>query len=208
MMVQNARGAGWHCELCNVLCKDSARWLDHINGRHHLRQLGQTTQVTRVTLEDVRAKLDSLRAQLAPPDASGTRKLLTKSQRYDFDQRIALIAKQYAEEKMQRRKARRKARNEAKEAQEASKKEANDMEAMAMLGFGSLGQRRRGSLAWFGRLFVRIYLILCLACISLIECGVRCKRTVHCCLWLEVLGEDDLAIVYSQGWLADESMSR
>lgn len=144
MMVQSTRGAGWHCTACNILCKDSARWLDHINGRHHLRQIGQTTQVKRVNIEDVRAKLDALRSQLAPNSASGTTpQLLTKSQRYDFDQRIQAIADQYANEKRQRRESRHKAKADARKATEEAKRGAQDMDAMAMLGFGSFGSTKR-----------------------------------------------------------------
>ena len=33
MMVEGKRGTGFYCEPCNRMCKDSARYLDHINGR-------------------------------------------------------------------------------------------------------------------------------------------------------------------------------
>lgn len=33
VMVEGKKGPGFFCELCNRMCKDSARYLDHINGR-------------------------------------------------------------------------------------------------------------------------------------------------------------------------------
>ena len=33
VMVEGKKGPGFFCELCNRICKDSARYLDHINGR-------------------------------------------------------------------------------------------------------------------------------------------------------------------------------
>ncbi len=33
MMVEGKQGPGFYCQLCNRTCKDSARYLDHINGR-------------------------------------------------------------------------------------------------------------------------------------------------------------------------------
>lgn len=143
MMVQG-KGAGWYCAMCNVQCKDSARWLDHINGRHHLRQLGQTTQVRRVTLGDVRAKLASLREQLVPPDVPGaSAKLLAKSQRYDFDKRIKAIADQYADEKRRRREIRKQTKSEARQAAQQVSQETHDEDAMAMLGFGAFGSTKK-----------------------------------------------------------------
>ena len=33
-------GVGWHCKVCDCFLKDSATYLDHINGRKHQRHLG------------------------------------------------------------------------------------------------------------------------------------------------------------------------
>lgn len=54
-------GAGWHCSVCNCMLKDSNAYLDHINGRRHLKQLGFSMRVERSTESDLMAKLSQLK---------------------------------------------------------------------------------------------------------------------------------------------------
>ncbi|KAH9176722.1 hypothetical protein EDB89DRAFT_2112663 [Lactarius sanguifluus] len=87
MVVQNPGGRGpgqpgFHCETCNRTYKDSTGYLDHINGRAHLRALGQTTRLERSTLEQVRAKIAFLRSQT---------KEASEAKAFDFDKRLTEI---------------------------------------------------------------------------------------------------------------------
>jgi len=142
MVVQNpgARGPGqpgFHCETCNRTYKDSVGYLDHINGRAHLRTLGQTTRIERSTVEQVRAKIAALRAQT---------KEASNAKAFDFDKRLAEIRdKELAarEDKKAAKKAEREqARLElAKDAAAMQVDGGDDM--MNMMGFSGFGSTKK-----------------------------------------------------------------
>lgn len=121
-------GAGFYCETCNRTFKDSIAYLDHVNGRLHLRKIGQTTQVARSTLDQVRARLLYWQEELKQRNAG--------AREYDFEKRLAAIAQEQMAEK-EKRKMKRKAQKE-KVTQD------KDAEAMAMMGFGSFGTSKKG----------------------------------------------------------------
>jgi len=73
---------GWYCEVCNHTSRDSASYLGHVNGKNHLRKLGQTTKLERSTLDQVRAKIAELRERTAAA---------SEQKAYDFDERIREI---------------------------------------------------------------------------------------------------------------------
>jgi len=128
-----ARGPGFFCELCNRMCKDSVGYLDHINGRMHLRRLGQSTQVERSTLEQVRERIRAVveeRAKGATPDL-----------RYDFDARLRQIAEEQRRERDAKREQRRAAQR--KPPPEPAPLTEEDAETMAAMGFASFGSSKR-----------------------------------------------------------------
>ncbi|KAF4567535.1 hypothetical protein EYR40_006537 [Pleurotus pulmonarius] len=138
MVVQNPGGRGpgqpgFHCETCNRTYKDSTGYLDHINGRAHLRALGQTTKIERSTVAQVRARIMLLREKTK--DAANAKA-------FDFDQRLADIkAKEVQareEKKAQKRAEKEKARLElAKDAME------QDTDLATMMGFGGFGSTKK-----------------------------------------------------------------
>ncbi|KAG8783236.1 hypothetical protein FRC12_019949, partial [Ceratobasidium sp. 428] len=84
IIVQNAGGKGpgqpgFYCDLCQRTCKDTSGYLDHVNSRQHLRRLGQTTQIARSTLDQVRARIALLREKTKEASSART---------YDFEKRL------------------------------------------------------------------------------------------------------------------------
>ncbi|KAH0827432.1 hypothetical protein J3R83DRAFT_4104 [Lanmaoa asiatica] len=138
-VVQNPGGRGpgqpgFYCETCNRTYKDTTGYLDHINGRSHLRRLGQTTRVERSTLEQVRARIALLREKTKEASAAKS---------FDFDKRLAELKVQEA------------ARREEKKVQKQVQKEQArvllakestmevDDETAAIMGFGGFGSTKK-----------------------------------------------------------------
>ncbi|EJF65095.1 hypothetical protein DICSQDRAFT_143786 [Dichomitus squalens LYAD-421 SS1] len=145
IVVQNTgnRGPGvpgFYCETCNRTYKDSAGYLDHINGRAHLRALGQTTRIERSTVEQVRARIAYLREKT---------KEASNAKSFDFEKRLAEVREREAalrEEKKTAKKAlRERARvqlaQETATAAPDAPKDNKDM--MAMMGFAGFGTTKK-----------------------------------------------------------------
>ncbi|GHJ86994.1 hypothetical protein NliqN6_3396 [Naganishia liquefaciens] len=156
------KGPGFYCEICRRTLKDSIAYLDHVNGRSHLARLGQTTQVARSTLEQVRAHIAFLRANT-------TEKVTSKN--FDFDARLNAIKTQEENLRREKRENKKRKREEARInalkgivpdepqtetqrkkkakagpgaqlAEEIQATEAAD-EMAAMMGFGGFGGQRK-----------------------------------------------------------------
>lgn len=54
---KRGRGAGQYCADCDLTFKDSLQWVDHLNSRQHLDAVGESGEVKRATLEEVRTRL-------------------------------------------------------------------------------------------------------------------------------------------------------
>lgn len=103
-----------------------------------LLRLGQSTQVARSTVEEVRAKLAELRSRVKEKDAQ---------REYDFESRVAEIARaeKAAKEEKKRKKAQEKEERKRKEKEERLNggAGAQDEEMMKMMGFGGFGGSRK-----------------------------------------------------------------
>ena len=58
---KRGRGAGFYCAECDLTFKDNLQFVDHLNSRQHLVNTGQSGEVRRATLEEVRERLDWLK---------------------------------------------------------------------------------------------------------------------------------------------------
>lgn len=52
-VVQGSQEAGFYCPDCNLTFKDNVAFLDHINGRMHLKNIGSSMEVERSSLAQV-----------------------------------------------------------------------------------------------------------------------------------------------------------
>jgi U4/U6.U5 tri-snRNP component SNU23 len=54
---KRGRSAGFYCEACDLTFKDNLQYVEHLNSKQHLQNTGQTGQVKRATVQDVRDRL-------------------------------------------------------------------------------------------------------------------------------------------------------
>jgi len=57
---KRGRGAGFYCGDCNLTFKDNLQFVEHLNSRQHQVAIGQSGEVKRATLEEVRERLEWL----------------------------------------------------------------------------------------------------------------------------------------------------
>merc|ERR1711876_83450 len=74
---------GYWCSVCECLIKDSAAYLEHVNGRRHNRNLGMNMKVEKVGVDRVRDKLKSMKKQ---PDEIDTEDIVAKIQAMEQEQ--------------------------------------------------------------------------------------------------------------------------
>ncbi|MCJ1429833.1 hypothetical protein MMC29_007748 [Sticta canariensis] len=56
-MGKRGRGAGFYCAECDLTFKDNLQFVDHLNSRQHLVATGQSGEVKRATLDEVKERL-------------------------------------------------------------------------------------------------------------------------------------------------------
>ena len=54
---KRGKGAGFYCSDCDLTFKDNLQFVDHLNSKQHLVAIGESGQVKKATLEDVKDRL-------------------------------------------------------------------------------------------------------------------------------------------------------
>ena len=54
---KRGRGAGFYCAECDLTFKDNLQFVDHLNSRQHLVATGQSGEVKRATVDEVKERL-------------------------------------------------------------------------------------------------------------------------------------------------------
>jgi len=106
---KRGRGAGIYCSACDLTFRSNLEWIEHQNSKSHLIAIGETGEVVRATLEDVRSRLVYLARK---------RKEASKGEELNLDKRLD----QRREEEEREREEKRRKRNEKRR----SKKKQDD----------------------------------------------------------------------------------
>ncbi|KDQ57815.1 hypothetical protein JAAARDRAFT_35507 [Jaapia argillacea MUCL 33604] len=146
MVVQNAGGRGpgvpgFYCEACERTYKDSSAYLDHINGRAHLRKIGQTTRIARSTVEQVRARIAYLREKT---------KEASSAKSYDFEKRLAEVREKEAALRAEKKAAKKREKEEKRVEMVmdvtggvGGGEDGGGDDMMKMMGFGGFGSTKK-----------------------------------------------------------------
>jgi len=132
---ETAAAAGWYCEVCACLLKDSTSYLDHINGKKHQRALGYSMRVERADVDRVKDRLQGMKRKM---DECSRAKPVSAVDDYEYR-----LAQQLVED--ENKKKQRKDQAAAKKLEkEAAEMESADPEIAELLGFGGFGGSKKG----------------------------------------------------------------
>ncbi|KAF9131767.1 zinc finger, matrin-type 2 [Mortierella sp. 14UC] len=127
------RAPGFYCQLCDCVLKDSTAFMDHKNGKKHLKNLGVDRKAVREDLNDVVAKLESLKRKAEAPK---------KDIKYDLDARLEEARRQEEREKAEKRERKKQKKNEKKSDDAGFDDGGMDPAMAAMMGFAGFGSSK------------------------------------------------------------------
>ncbi|KAL9548499.1 hypothetical protein MBANPS3_005654 [Mucor bainieri] len=120
---------GFYCKACDITIKDSVTWIDHLNGRKHLNNVGVSSKVEKADLSSVKERLAMLKRKKENP----------QSEEYNLDERLAAIKQQEEEERQKRREKKKQKKDHKKK---PSDKDDGEDEMAKMMGFSGFGSSK------------------------------------------------------------------
>lgn len=102
---KRGRGAGFYCEACDLTFKDNLQLVEHYNSRQHLVATGETGEVKRATVEEVRDRLRWLKRK---------REEEMRDEVVDLGERLEIAKEKEERERAERRRKRNERRRKTK----------------------------------------------------------------------------------------------
>ncbi|KAL8999408.1 MAG: hypothetical protein Q9169_001722 [Polycauliona sp. 2 TL-2023] len=102
---KRGRGAGFYCQDCDLTFKDNLQFVDHLNSKQHLSNTGQSGEVKRATVEEVRERLEWL-VRKKREEAEAVEKVVDLGER--IEKREEELEREREEKRRKRREKRRK----------------------------------------------------------------------------------------------------
>jgi U4/U6.U5 tri-snRNP component SNU23 len=111
---KRGRGAGFYCSDCDLTFKDNIQFVEHLNSKQHLIATGQSGEVVKATLEDVRNRLRWLAHKKRQQEEEER-----KAWNLDLGARLKDREEQEAKVREERRRKRKERRREVKQEEES-----------------------------------------------------------------------------------------
>lgn len=105
-MGKRGRGAGFYCEACDLTFKDNLQLVEHYNSKQHQIRVGESGEVKRAGVVEVRARLKWLKRKIEDEK---------KEELINLDERLEVAADREEREREAKRQKRREKRRKTKD---------------------------------------------------------------------------------------------
>ncbi|KAK3706641.1 U4/U6.U5 snRNP associated protein [Vermiconidia calcicola] len=103
---KRGKGAGFYCDACDLTYKDNLQFVEHLNSKQHLVNTGESGEVRRATLDEVKERFDYLKRKRADEKAREV---------VDLSARIEVAKEQEEKEREEKRRKRNEKRRKTKD---------------------------------------------------------------------------------------------
>jgi U4/U6.U5 tri-snRNP component SNU23 len=103
---RRGRGAGFYCEACDLTFKDNLTLVEHYNSKQHQLAVGESGEVKKATLQEVRSRLRWLKRKMEEE---------AKEEKVDLQERLQIARERDDEEREEKRRKRREKRRKMKD---------------------------------------------------------------------------------------------